>query len=355
MLGIRLGIAPKKHRCGRGGFKKGSVKLPVFAKQPLQLPSCKFRRETRSREWHRHCSPRLIVPTLRRWAVRLLVCVGAFNFGMFGMTGAVAAAAEDGHEKRPENGYWSEEPVRWFVSTKSDLGLPYLKPYVSAGYGIPHWIWTGVDLNAITTLEFTQIYAGVRASSPVLDFAFGFRDTWSFYKPLLPVQATYTRADVLEGPGASARYWAWEAEVVALVPLPHSALVADWIVVRTLDVPRSAALYEESYRAVVTDPLYMVLRVAPVLRLLNESALKVGVLGEYVFSTGRSEPVLRFGPVGALQLTDHLEAIAGVTFAVASPDRLGLALSSYGTACFRYRWATGERRPELPWRGELIP
>src|SRR5438105_3359993 len=88
-------------------------------------------------------------------------------------------------EERPAHGYWSRGTPRWFVSTKSDLGAPYLKPYVSFGYGLPHWIWTGVDVNAITTLEFAQAYAGLRASTPVLDLAFGVRDTGSFGKPFL--------------------------------------------------------------------------------------------------------------------------------------------------------------------------
>src|SRR3954470_12462665 len=83
-------------------------------------------------------------------------------------------------EVRPAYGYWSNGTPRWFVSTKSDLGAPYVKPYFSFGYGLPHWIWAGVDVNAITTLEFTQAYAGLRASSPIVDLAFGVRDTASF-------------------------------------------------------------------------------------------------------------------------------------------------------------------------------
>jgi hypothetical protein len=41
---------------------------------------------------------------------------------------------------RQENGYWSTGTPRWFVSSKSDLGGIYMKPYFSAGYGLPHWI-----------------------------------------------------------------------------------------------------------------------------------------------------------------------------------------------------------------------
>jgi len=258
-------------------------------------------------------------------------------------------------EARPPHGYWSQGTPRWFVSTKSDLGTPYLKPYLSFGYGLPHWIWAGIDVNAIATLEFVQAYAGVRASSPILDFAFGVRDTASFGKPFLMPAPSFTREDVLDGPGRKARYWAWEAEVVAIAPLPYSALLVDFIAVRTLDVPAGSYVYEESYRAIVSKPLFFVMRVAAIARLLREDALKIGVLSEVVFSSGREKEVIRIGPAGALAITDHLEALGTLTLAVSSPDPLGLALGAYGVAGLRYRWASGEPAPKAPWRGTFIP
>jgi hypothetical protein len=261
------------------------------------------------------------------------------------------AAADD----RPENGYWSVGEPRWFVSAKPELGTPYAKPYVSFGYGMPHWLWAGVDINAITTLEFVQIYAGVRASSPILDLAFGVRDTWSFSKRFLAPAASYDADEITEGPGRVARYWAWEAEAVAIAPLPYSAIVANLIVIRTLDVPDGQYVYDESYRAVVADPLFITLRIAPVARVLREGALRAGVLGEAVFSTGRGQATFRLGPALSMQLTDHLEVNAALSMTVAGPDDLGIALGSYGIAGVRYRWASGERRPELPWSGKFIP
>jgi hypothetical protein len=256
---------------------------------------------------------------------------------------------------RPEDGYWSEGKPRIFVSTRSEIGILYAKPYLSFGYGLPHWIWAGLDVNGIITPEFVQGYAGVRAASPVLDLAFGVRNTKSFSKPLLVAASSYGEADVLPGQGEGARYWAWEAEIVATAPLPYSALIADFIAVRTLDVPAGRLVYDESYRGVVRSPLFFVLRTGAVARLLNEEALKVGVVVEHLFGTGRNQPIWRVGPAFALQITDHLEAMAALTLHVAGPDALGLALGAYGVAGVRYRWATGEQRPELPWTGEIIP
>lgn len=257
--------------------------------------------------------------------------------------------------KRPEYGYFSLGEPRWFISSQSDLGTPYLKPFLSAGYGMPHWIWAGVDVNAVLTMEMVHTYAGLRASSPLLDLSFGVRDTWSFYRPLLVPAATYSYSDVQDAPGGNARYAVWEAEAVGVVPLPHSALIADLIAVKMLDLPASRYVYEESYRAVVADGLYAVLRLIAVARLLNEDALKIGAMGEHLFGTGHGKPVSRLGPVVILQLTDHLQALGTITFPIISPDTLGPILGSYAIAGLRYRWATGELDPKLPWEGPLIP
>jgi hypothetical protein len=258
-------------------------------------------------------------------------------------------------KERPENGYWSVGDPRFFVSTKTELGIPYTKPYFSAGYGLPHWIWTGFDVNAILTTDCFQAYGGVRAATPVLDFAFGVRDTWSFNKPYLTPSESFTGSDVTNAPGDQARYWAYEAEVVGIVPFPYAALAGDFIAVGALDVPKGVYWYDESYRVVAADSQFFVMRVAAVARFLHEQSLKVGVLTEHIFGTGRGDPVTRVGPFVSLQLTDHLEVNAVLTLVVSSPDHLGLIHGTYGVAGVRYRWATGERDPKKPWEGMIIP
>jgi len=258
-------------------------------------------------------------------------------------------------EARPKLGIWSEGTPRFFISQKSEFGTPYAKPYVSFGYGLPFWIWTGLDFNSILTTSMFQVYGGARLASPILDLAWGIRDTWSFDKPFLAPEKSFSRADVLNGAGDRARYWAWEAEAVLTVPLPYSAIVGDLIAIRTLDVPKDHYVYDESYRAVTKNPLFFTLRVAAVARFLKEEAFKVGVLSEYVFATGRDQIVFRLGPAASVQLTDHLEINAALTLAVSSPDHLGLVLGTYGVAGVRYRWASGEKHPKWPWQEPIIP
>lgn len=257
---------------------------------------------------------------------------------------------------RPENGYWAEGVPRWFVSQRTEVGVPYTKPYFSAGYGLPFWMWTGIDVNAILTTTVLEVYAGARIiSTPVFDVAFGYRDNWSFDKPFLNPKESFTYDDVFKQGGKLARYQALEGEAVAVLPLPHSALAADFVMVDVLDKPAGQYLYEESYRLITKDPLFFVLRGAALARLFHEESVKVGVLTEWGFGTGRGSDVLRIGPIMMLQITDHLSLNAGFTLKVVSPDHLGLSLGAYGVAGFRYTWATGERRPEFPWHEEVIP
>ncbi|MEZ4254954.1 MAG: hypothetical protein R3A78_04445 [Polyangiales bacterium] len=276
-----------------------------------------------------------------------------------------ADAAHDGNPPRPprssplgpkpSNGYWSMGKPRWFVSTQSELGTVYAKPYVSAGYGMPHWIWAGLDLNAITTLGMQQVYSGLRVATPVFNLGLGVRDTWSFGRPFLAPRERFRERDVSDAAGSAARYLAFESEAMAVVPLPYSALAFNFIVVDMLDKPDGAYVFDESYRTVVRNSAFFVFRFTALARLLRNDCLKAGVLTEFITNTGREHGVVRVGPVAMLQLTDHLSVQAGLTVPVWSPDDLGLLLGAYGLAGFRYQWASDESDPKAPWEGDLIP
>lgn len=298
----------------------------------------------------------LLSPAWLRAASRLCCAIGlCLILPVAAAQSSEPKAQPDEKEARPENGYWSVGDPRFFVTTRTELGLPYAKPYFSAGYGLPHWIWAGVDVNAIITTEVVEVFGGLRLSSPVFDVSFGIRDNWSLNKPFLKRADSYVRSDVFNAPGPLARYWAAELDALALVPLPYSAIGVNFVMVHTFDMPAGKALYEESYRLITHDPTFYVLRFVALARVMNEGSVRFGVLTEHGFATGRSKGVWRVGPIFSVQITDHLQFNGGVTLKVASPDALGLTLGAFGTAGFRYQWASGERRPELPWRGEIIP
>ena len=226
-----------------------------------------------------------------------------------------------------------------------------------SGYGLPHWIWAGVDLNLITTGEFTQVYGGVRA-----DVARARLRLWRAAtrglsaKPFLAPKATFNRARRSQCPGSEITLLGVGSGGRRRRASPHSAILVDFILDAHARRARAEAICTKN-RIVPSLPIRCtaILRVAAVARVMREGALKFGPLVEHVFATGRDAPITRVGPAGALQLTDHLELNAALTLAVSSPDSLGLSLGAYGVAGLRYRWATGERAPKWPWQGELVP
>ena len=151
-------------------------------------------------------------------------------------------------------------------------------------------------MNAISTLEIGQVYGGVRGSTPLFDLAFGFRDTFSYQKPFLIPRASFHDEDVLSGSGPKARYWAWEAEAVASSRYRIRRFSWTTSPSRRSTSLRNRFIYDESYGPVIGKPFFQVLRVAAVARFLHESALKIGVLTEYLFSTGRSRACSGWAP-----------------------------------------------------------
>src|SRR5277367_2587569 len=58
--------------------------------------------------------------------------------------------------------YWSAGEVRPFVALDAEAGA-HVRAIASAGYGRPHWLWAGAEAAAFATLDFTALYAGIRA------------------------------------------------------------------------------------------------------------------------------------------------------------------------------------------------
>ena len=62
-------------------------------------------------------------------------------------------------------GWWSGVP-RWFMAGAIDAGWLYFRPRFSAGYGRPHALWVGVDVNPIFGGSGVGGYAGSARISP---------------------------------------------------------------------------------------------------------------------------------------------------------------------------------------------
>ncbi|MEO7095680.1 MAG: hypothetical protein ABI175_20650, partial [Polyangiales bacterium] len=244
--------------------------------------------------------------------------------------------------------YWSEGDARPFLSSRLDAGFGYGKAQLAVGYGKPHWIWIGAEAFAITTYEFAAFYAGIRAYLPFVDVALGVRDNYSYKFGFLEQREHHDSAEVKGTSGTHARYLAWEACLSGGLPVPGGYALWEGTVDIVTDTPPNVHLYEESIRAIMQPPKIIMARLGYLLAFGRNDFIKVGVLGEGIFLPGRDAHVLRIGPVANVNLTDHLEALGVVTFAVKSPDSLDTVLGGWAILGLRYKWATGDKLPRFP-------
>jgi len=283
----------------------------------------------------------------RRWRVAACVVILASL-----ATPAARAQPPSEPVEPPPRSYWEPGRPRLFLQSRFDIGLNFGKGTVSTGYGLPHWIWIGPEVFAISTTEFGAIYGGVRASSPILDIAFGYRNNYSYRRTFFAPRDTYTKHDVDEEGRPNARYLTWELELSGLVPLFGGYAIWAADLDKILDAPPDVAVYEESNRVIVDTPWLLGLRAGylyPITGNGGNGGIKLGAVVDYVIQPNRmGKNTIRVGPIGLITLTDHLEILGLATFTVASPDDLGFFLGTWAVACFRYKWATGERHPHFP-------
>ncbi|MGZ3424063.1 MAG: hypothetical protein ACXVEF_32690 [Polyangiales bacterium] len=248
----------------------------------------------------------------------------------------------------PPRSYWEPGNPRPFVQTRFDVGVNFGKATVSSGYGLPHWIWVGAEGFAISTTEFGAYYGGIRASSPIVDIAFGYRNNYSYRRTFFAPKERYTSDDTHVDGASHARYLAWELELSGLVPLFGGYAIWAADLDKVIDAPPGVALYEESNRVVIDKSWLIGIRAGYIYPFLKNGMLKIGAVADYIVMPGRPSNVLRVGPVGLLSITDHFEVLGLATLAVTSPDDLGFFLGTWAVACVRYKWATGERNPHFP-------
>ncbi len=115
-----------------------------------------------------------------------------------------------------------------------------------------------------------------------------------------------------------------------------------------LGTPRGFYLYEEALHAVMKPPYLYRARLGYMAEMDRFGELRLGAAAEVLGNPGRDSLVVRIGPVLAVSLTHHLDAVGTVMVVAATPDQLGLLGADLGQLGLRYRWATGDRWPEFP-------
>jgi hypothetical protein len=233
-----------------------------------------------------------------------------------------------------------EGAVRPFVATTIDLGYLYLRPRISAGYGIPFKLWAGMDLNLIAQSSGLGAYSGLRFQIPWFDLRLGARGFYAFNHTFLPPQAHYDSADLNLATGNAARYLTLEAELSGGIPAGPGNVLLILTASGVLGVPSGMFVYEETLRVITDPPMIYRARTGYALSFGRLGNAHLGVVGDFLVLPKREAFVFRAGFVASFAIDDHLEALALLLIPIVSPDSIGILGGDYGELGLRYRWAS---------------
>jgi hypothetical protein len=248
--------------------------------------------------------------------------------------------------------HWAGTGRRAFVAGVYDVGLFYLQPGLSLGYGEPHHRWFGLSGSVNMSVSGGTGKLAIRGVAPHFDARLGVRYESPINQEFLAPQDVFTREDTeLEDYGAS-RYLSIDAELAGNVPMPGGHLIAAASAYGVLGTPRDLFVFEEALKVVIDPPFLWRARLGYMAELPfggeREHALRIGVAAEGVHNPERPLFVARVGPLVSLPLTCHLEMVAAAMLVAWSRDRLGLLGADFGEIALRYRWASGDPVPGFP-------
>lgn len=237
---------------------------------------------------------------------------------------------------------WQRGPARWFLATKTDTGVLYLRPRLSGGYGKPHQRWVGFDANPLVSSAATGFYAGVRLEHPVASLRSGLLYAFSFRRSRLPIQDHYDRRDVeLMIEGQNARYASWDSELELHVPAGPVTLLSESQPVVVGEVPDNRYLFLESVRVVMAPHWVLRQRLGVAFPWPWIEGFSFALVGEGVYVPNRDDTVIwRAGATVRWWLYPDLEMRINFVPVVHSPDRLGIIGGDFAQFGVRWLWAT---------------
>ena len=250
------------------------------------------------------------------------------------------AAAPDQLEPKRKLSPWQSSQATPFASVATDLGIIYLRPRLTLGYGAPFWNFVGIDTFWMTTNSFTSPYVGWRASLPFLDAFLGVRHTYPWNRRFMTRQSSHSGGDLdlAERGGQRSEYNAIDFEIAAFAPVLHGVIFLSvhpvWV-----DAPKDVHMYEEVLRVIIEPPFALGLRSGYLYGIGNEQNLKVGGMLEHVVMPGRPEGVWRTGPVALMTFTKTLEGLFAFSVVFSGPDDLGVVHGTYAFLGLLHRWA----------------
>ncbi|MCB9789224.1 MAG: hypothetical protein H6744_21320 [Deltaproteobacteria bacterium] len=239
-------------------------------------------------------------------------------------------------------GHWEAGRVRPFVSSNIDVGLLYLRPRFSFGYGRPFWLWAGVEVNPILSLEQVGAYGGLRLASSYVDLRVGARYAYAIGHSFLARLDHYEREDVESRAGPHSTYVSLETELSASIPAGPGAILSETALTLITGVDPGYNVFEETIRVVADPPFVWRQRLGYALRVRKKGALSIGVVAEVVGNPARDLFVVRGGVLVRMQLFYNLSLRGTFVPVLWSPDSLGAIGSDTFQIGIRWLWASGD-------------
>lgn len=242
---------------------------------------------------------------------------------------------------------WQSNKSTPFVTLATDLGITYLRPKLTFGYGSPFWQFVGIESYVMATNSFMTGSVAYRASFPFLDAIMGVRKVYAFNRRFLtPAKPTYEADDLdlsLHPGGERSVYNAADFEFVLLAPALHGVFYGNAHPVLVWGIPDNTDVYEEVLRVVMKPPMALGLRWGYVYGIGESQNIKAGIVIEHVVVPNRPHNVWRGGPViliGRIPwLPFPLEGLFAFSPVWYSPDSLGIFHGTYAYFGVLHRWA----------------
>lgn len=244
--------------------------------------------------------------------------------------------------------YWGAAPERPFVAAVLETAGIAARTELNLGYGKPHHLWAGLEVNSqLAVRGFSQSVA-VRATAPFGTMRFGPRFVTMVNQVFVPATDVVTRPMLDADEAQRLRYLALDGEANFAIPLPVGSLGLGIGAYGFFSVPDDNLFLEDNLRVVVGGRFAGRARATYLVGVGNPDTLRIGGLTEVIVNPGREMVNVRLGPAIVVSLTHHLEAVGVAALSVFNPDEIGLAGADLGQIGIRYRWATGDLWPEFP-------
>jgi hypothetical protein len=236
------------------------------------------------------------------------------------------------------NAAWLRENASGFFSGSLDVGVAFLRPRLSFGWGFPHRSWFGADVNPIVSPGAVGAYGGLRLDYRWLDIRAGVRYQMAFRHSALEPRERYNAENFEIRSEERAITLSYETEVTAEIPAGPGWLLLEGAYTYVSGVPQGLFVYEEAIKVILAPPHVWRARGGYQMPIGITGVPRVALVMEVLGNPGRDLLVYRAGLLAKMQLFNNLQLRIVFLPPVHSRDSIGINAGDFGFG-IRYRWA----------------